>query len=57
MRAAVLRRATGEGPRVSDDVTRRNFEAVGARGAEALDAVLRDIRRDRDESYARLGEG
>jgi hypothetical protein len=57
VRTTVLRRATGEGPRVSDDVTRRNFEAVGARGADALDAVLRDLRRDRDESYARLGEG
>jgi hypothetical protein len=55
VRTSVLRRATGEGPRVSDDVTRRNFETVGARGAAALDAVLRDIRRDRDESYARLG--
>ncbi len=55
VRTSVLRRATGEGPRVSDEVTRRNFEAVGARGADALDAVLRDIRRDRDESYARLG--
>jgi hypothetical protein len=54
VRTSVLRRATGEGPRVSDDVTRRNFEAVSARGAAALDAVLRDLRRDRDESYARL---
>src|SRR5207253_7900724 len=26
VRTSVLRRATGEGPRVSDDVTRRNFE-------------------------------
>jgi hypothetical protein len=55
VRASVLRRATGEGPRVSDEVTRRNFEVVSARGAAALDAVLRDLRRDRDESYARLG--
>jgi hypothetical protein len=55
VRTSVLRRATGEGPRVSDDVTRRNFETVSARGAAALDAVLREIRRDRDESYARLG--
>jgi len=55
VRASALRRATGEGPRVSDDVTRRNFEAVSARGAGALEAVLRDLRRDRDESYARLG--
>jgi hypothetical protein len=57
VRAQVLRRATGEGPRVSDDVTRRNFETVSARGAAALDAVLRELRRDRDESYARLGVG
>ena len=55
VRTSVLRRATGEGPRVSDDVTRRNFETVTARGVAALDAVLRDLRRDRDESYARLG--
>lgn len=55
VRTSVLRRATGEGPRVSDDVTRRNFETVRGRGAEALDAVLREIRRDRDETYARLG--
>lgn len=54
VRTSVLRRATGEGSRVSDDVTRRNFETVRERGAEALDAVLREIRRDRDESYARL---
>ena len=57
VRTSVLRRATGEGPRVSDDVTRRNFETVGRRGVEALEAVLRDLRRDRDESYARLGAG
>jgi hypothetical protein len=57
VRTSVLRRATGEGPRVSDDVTRRNFEAVRARGVEALEAVLLDLRRDRDESYARLGVG
>jgi len=27
---------------------------VTARGADRLDAVLRDIRRDRDQSYATL---
>jgi hypothetical protein len=42
------------GPGVSDQVGRQNFAAVGARGAAALDAVLRDIRRDRDAAYARL---
>jgi hypothetical protein len=55
VRTSVLRRATGEGRAVSDDVTQRNYDAVTSRGAAALDAVLRDIRRDRDESYARLG--
>jgi hypothetical protein len=55
VRTSVLRRATGEGPGVSDDVTRRNYQAVTGRGVADLDAVLRDIRRDRDESYARLG--
>jgi hypothetical protein len=55
VRTSVLRRATGEGSQVSDEVTQRNFDAVGERGATALDAVLRDIRRDRDETYARLG--
>jgi hypothetical protein len=54
VRTSVLRRATGEGRAVSDDVTQRNYDGVAARGAAALDAVLRDIRRDRDESYARL---
>jgi hypothetical protein len=55
VRASALRRVTGEDPTVSDDVTRRNFETVNERGAAALDAVLRDLRRDRDETYARLG--
>jgi hypothetical protein len=54
VRTSALRRATGEDPAVSDDVTRRNFETVNGRGADALDAVLRDLRRDRDETYARL---
>jgi hypothetical protein len=54
VRTSILRKATGEGPRVSDDVTQRNFEAVEQRGREVLDAVLRDLRRDRDESYVRL---
>jgi hypothetical protein len=57
VRTSVLRRATDEGGTVSDEVTRRNFDAVSARGAADVDAVLRDIRRDRDGSYARLGEG
>jgi hypothetical protein len=47
----------GLGPAVSADVGRHNFESVGARGIDALDALLRDIRRDRDDSYARLPPG
>jgi hypothetical protein len=54
VRTSVLRKMTGEGSRVSDEVTQRNFEAVNARGAAALDTLLREIRRDRDETYARL---
>jgi hypothetical protein len=54
VRASVLARATGTGRDVSGDVTRANFESVTARGAGALDAVLRDLRRDRDASYTRL---
>jgi hypothetical protein len=57
VRTSVLRRATGEGRAVSDQITQRNYDVVTERGAAALDAVLRDIRRDRDECYARLGEG
>jgi hypothetical protein len=37
-----------------DDVARDNHATVTARGLAALDALLTDIRRDRDASYARL---
>jgi len=39
---------------VSADVGRANFATVTARGLAKLDALLTDIRRDRDVSYARL---
>lgn len=52
VRAALLDRLP---PGTSDEVGRQNFAAVTARGAAALDALLRDIRRDRDRSYAGLG--
>jgi len=51
VRASLLARLP---PGASDDVGRENFAAVSARGPAALDALLRDIRRDREESYARL---
>jgi hypothetical protein len=38
---------------VSSDVARDNHTTVAARGAGALAALLDDIRRDRDASYAR----
>jgi len=38
---------------VSADVGRANFASVTARGLARLDALLADIRRDRDASYAR----
>jgi hypothetical protein len=51
VRASLLERL---GPDVSADVARANFATVQARTQAALGAAVRDIRRDRDESYARL---
>jgi hypothetical protein len=54
VRASLLARLTAGAREVSDQVTRGNFVAVNARGAAGLDGVLRDLRADRDASYARL---
>jgi hypothetical protein len=54
VRASLIDRVRQARPAVSDEIARHNHAAVLARGAGALDAVLRDIRRDRDQSYARL---
>lgn len=43
----------GGGADVSEAVARQNFATVAARGVASLRAVLDDIRRDRDASYAR----
>ena len=51
VRASVIDGLKGD---VSDDVARANFAAVTARGVDALEALLADIRRDRDAAYARL---
>jgi hypothetical protein len=52
---AGLIEALGRGGRdVSGEIARANFETINARTPAALDAALRDIRRDRDASYARL---
>ncbi len=51
VRASLVDGLRGE---VSGDVARANFAKVTSRGVDALDALLADIRRDRDASYARL---
>jgi hypothetical protein len=51
VRASLIDRLQGQ---VSADVARANFAAVTGRGLGALDALLTDIRRDRDASYAGL---
>ena len=54
VRAPLLDRLRAPRPSLSEDVAEQNFATVNARGAAALDAILRDIRRDRDQSYAAL---
>lgn len=54
VRAELLDQLRATRPSLSDDIAQQNFAGVTARGADALDAVLRDIRRDRDQSYATL---
>jgi hypothetical protein len=51
VRASLVDRLRGE---ISADVARANFANVTTRGPGKLDALLADIRRDRDASYARL---
>jgi hypothetical protein len=55
VRAEVLDGVRAAHPSLSEDIARQNFATVNARGAAVLDAILRDIRRDRDQSYATLG--
>jgi len=50
VRASLVDRLQGQ---VSADVARANLATVAARGLAQLDALLTDIRRDRDTSYAR----
>lgn len=51
VRASLIDRLRGD---VSADVGRANLANVTARGLAGLDALLGDIRRDRDAAYARL---
>ena len=54
VRAPLLDRLRAPRPSLSEDIAQQNFATVNARGAAALDAVLRDIRHDREQSYAAL---
>src|SRR5262249_3556796 len=54
VRASLIERIQEARPSVSDEIARHNHATVLARGAGALDTVLREIRRDRDQSYAKL---
>jgi hypothetical protein len=55
VRAELLEQIRAARPAVSDDLALQNYATVKARGPAELDAVLRDIRRDRDQSHAALG--
>lgn len=54
VRAEILDPMRAARPSLSDDIAQQNFARVNAQGPERLDAVLRDIRRDRDQTYATL---
>ncbi len=54
VRAEILEPMRAARPSLSDDIAQQNFARVNAEGPDRLDAVLRDIRRDRDQSYATL---
>lgn len=53
VRDATLGVARRSAPRVGDEIARRNFDVVSADPGR-LERAIADIRRDRDESYARL---
>jgi hypothetical protein len=54
VRASLLDRLAPAGGDLSDEIARANLAAVKARTPAALDALVREIRGDRDASYARL---
>jgi hypothetical protein len=54
VRAELLDPLRAARPSLSDDIAEQNFARVNAQGPGLLDRVLRDIRRDRDETYATL---
>ena len=54
VRAELLDPLRAARPSLSDDIAEQNFARVNTQGPDRLDAVLRDIRRDRDQTYATL---
>lgn len=54
VRASLLDGLARDGRDLSDEIARANFSAVNARTPAALDALTREIRGDRDATYARL---
>jgi hypothetical protein len=56
VRASLMEQVRAAGIDVSESVGRQNFATVGARGVEALGAILEDLRCDRDRSYRQIGE-
>jgi hypothetical protein len=54
VRAEILDPMRAARPSLSDDIAQQNFARVNAQGPDRLDAVLRDIRRDREQTYATL---
>jgi hypothetical protein len=54
VRAELLEGLAREGRDISGEIARANLAAVNARTPAALDALIKEIRRDRDASYARL---
>ena len=54
VRASLLDRLASAGRDLSGEIARANLAAVNARTPAALDALIAEIRSDRDASYARL---
>jgi hypothetical protein len=57
VRATLLDGLARGGRDVSAEIARDNHNTVTTRGAPALDALVADIRHDRDTTYARLARG
>ena len=57
VRASLIDALARDGRDLSADIARDNHHTVTTRGPAALDALLADIRHDRDAAYARLARG